>query len=280
MAKNLQSGGPPSFFFWLSGILAYVAYMYGNEKNLPFTTHLLLYLPAVMVPMLIGKAYRNQAARVEQQVRNLQAREIYDSLAAGEKPDFTLFLRPFDSADQYLLPLDNKAGFLVDMIKRTPGEENVITVEDALATALRESYPLLAFERDERAIGPGQVQVPDESWQKEFQSLARAARLVVAMPLVTEFMELEVTHLQEEGLLSKCLFIMPPEAYFGKGKFDWEKVREVYGRHELEFPEQDIDGMIFTLASSGSLKQTLPLGDPVNPDRFCLMVAELAENMS
>lgn len=175
----------------------------------------------------------------EQDALDQEAEEYFRSLASGrpsKRRPLILFLRPFSgdreirgkdpgSPDGYdVAPLETRlaAGFvrqftILSLSNRQPGRDvwGDVFVDMADVTPYHpDFYKYVGRLFYARA---GEIKVTDSSWFDAFRLLARNAHLILSIPIDASLAPeqsatvLELLDLSANGMLERCLFLMPPE---------------------------------------------------------------------
>jgi hypothetical protein len=176
-------------------------------------------LAVVVFAPLFALIERESLAR--QRRRDRTAAEIARAIQDGQASrPFSLYLRPFDTA-----------GNLSSNLVASPDGDvgNIQTdFEAILAGAFPAHRPLIALGTPGRLLsthpkgwtfwpidrtwdipGTGKVRSTEEGWRDAVTRLAHAAEMIVVVPLDFPGTMWEVQLLHEQGLLAKCVFVMP-----------------------------------------------------------------------
>ena len=153
-----------------------------------------------------------------------------------------LYLRSFD---------DDAHRIRWSMTERGPASSatggGLVRFEELLAAFLKTEGNLVAIGRPGETLprlGAARTYWSDDDWQEAVRGTAMAARFVVMVAGTSGGLRWEVSHLRQWGLLSKCLFVVPP----GTGE---ETARRIFLLcDELEINPETLDGFpyIATLA--------------------------------
>ncbi len=201
---------------------------------------LALYLGFLWVAMRVA----NRIQRKKQAARNATASAIVGRLRNGEKVPFSLFLRSFSSS--------GKLGRLIS----EPGKEDLFSsdLETTLARALEPDHPLIGIGIRGEVSGSGKITPTDEEWKKDFELLARNAHLVFAVPGLGISLRWEFQWLTTEGMIPKCVFIMPATQRKSREP-EWRAVQDAWRDQGWQLPAFDPSGCLFRILSNGACKR-------------------------
>jgi len=174
------------------------------------------------------------------------------SAPPSENPRFSLFLRPFSVTRKLSVPNPNhKFNFLwPDAV----GELSVVDLETLLSDAFTLDAPLIGLGKPGEATGAGRIETSEEVWQREIKKLAFAAESILVIPSISEGTRWEIEFLKESHLLSKCIFVMPPQ------RIDITKSSEsAIGKLPIWVPSYNEKGMLYTVDSKGGVSATAGL---------------------
>ena len=130
-------------------------------------------------------------------------------------------------------------------------ERDTIELEAVFTTSL--DWPAIALGEPGENVGAGRVKVEEQSWQRDFRKLAGHAIGVLVVPSYRSGTKWEIEWLKEQGLLSRCIFVMPPKLEFGGIDIDaeWTRAVEELQHMGLQLPDYDKKGALVRLDASG-----------------------------
>lgn len=152
----------------------------------------------------------NLKKRALQSLDDAFAAELYpnkfiDRLKSNIKLEFYLYLRPFSIDGQAFIRIPRQNAW--DDMKVI---QSIEPLEPALLEAMRPDAPLIAFEKNSVAFGPGRVNVNDDDWKTAFLYLAEKAKAIFIVPANTDGTRWEMEKLRSKCLLQKSFFLIPP----------------------------------------------------------------------
>jgi hypothetical protein len=104
------------------------------------------------------------------------------------------------------------------------------------------------------------VITPDKEWKQDILLLLHRCRAILLVPSHREGTLWEVGSIYREGLLEKCIFLMPPHSSKAIDTSErWVEARAAVGGLGLELPDYQKSGMLFTLTASGKISAVEPL---------------------
>jgi hypothetical protein len=195
---------------------------------------------------LVGIGLRNTMIRRKQETADEQAAHILKALRAGTepKPRFSLYLRSFELTRRLTTQ---------DMDLHSPGSPPThVDFETLLRDAMKPIAPLLAIGSSDIDSGAMKLQTSNESWQGAFRQLAREATVIFLVPGDTGGTMFEAQWLLKNGLIPKCIFVMPmsPTERLSYAQ-NWRDV--VVALDKLEFPAYNKQGAFLKFNASGEL---------------------------
>lgn len=191
-----------------------------------------------------------------------------DSIAAGimqslrtdpgrPHSDFFLYLRAFETTGRLNIPLYLR----LQQFGASAGRLLTNDVESYVSGAIRRVAPLIALGRPGEVDGAGRILSKDERWMTDILLLLKACKAILMVPSDRPGTLWEIEAIRREGLLSKCVFMMPPRSK--KGGLDtherWESARRGMAELGLEAPEYQDTGMLFVLAPNGKVAEVEPI---------------------
>jgi hypothetical protein len=195
-----------------------------------------------------------------QRARDRKAVEIMEAVLAQAGPRYLLYLRPFFLTRRMDLKNPKHGTFPTMVSFYSEGEK--LDFETMLERAARKLGPLLALGQPGEMIGAGRLAADDEHWKARFAALASAADCIFVIPSHTTGCTWEITWLREHALLSKAVFIMPPQL---DKKIDiercWKQAETALAESGIHLPVYHCSGLLFTLHPTGSVAATREIGD-------------------
>jgi hypothetical protein len=211
---------------------------------------------------LISAAWLTRGAmlKIRQRRNDSIAAAIMQSLRTDPgtpRGDFFLYLRAFETTGRLNIPL-----YLhLQQFGASAGRLLTNDVESYVSSAIRRVAPLIALGRPGEADGAGRILSKDERWMADVLLLLKRCKAILVMPSHRPGTLWEIEAIKREGLLSKCVFMMPPRSK--KGGLDtherWESARRGMAELGLEAPEYEDSGMLFVLAPNGKVAEVEPI---------------------
>jgi hypothetical protein len=165
----------------------------------------------------------------------------------GSVPRFALFLRPFSVTCRLAVTNPYKSGGYL-----WPGaaaEPNEVDLETLLSDAFGPDAPLVGLGEPGEAIGAGRVKAFETDWQEAVKKLASAAETILVIPSANDGTKWEIEYLKEQGLLAKCIFIMPPSPSLEVAE-SWQRS---IGKVPIFVPPYERTGMVFSVDALGQV---------------------------
>jgi len=105
------------------------------------------------------------------------------------------------------------------------------------------------------------VYLDDAEWWADFVLLVKAAAFIVVMPDPSDYCVCEASWLRAEQLLSKCIFYMRGSVRMGEiwYELEWNKSAERFEEIGIILPQYNPAGAIFTLDSTGAVREFFTL---------------------
>ncbi|AHH95644.1 hypothetical protein [Kutzneria albida] len=240
---------------------------------LSWPAHLLyavLCLAVGSVVSLIGFALVGQPCFALMELESSARQRARDAAARriAETPDryrFALYLRPFTTSGQL-------ASNAVGVLSADGQVGNIQTdFEAVLASAFPAHRPLIAAGRPGELLptgvqglgsmidhtwdipGTGKFQCTEANWRSRVTTLARHAETVVVVPLDFAGTRWEINWLYRNGLLSKCVFVMPP-TMAGARDYEkpWAQVEGFLRARGVQVPGYRSSGGLFEVSADGT----------------------------
>jgi hypothetical protein len=166
---------------------------------------------------------------------------------------FLLYLRPFRTTGQ--LNSGNPEYATGPMTPRACTQPKSVEFETRLATAVESFGPLIAFGKPGEHFGSGRIHATEEEWREDFKKLANRAWAIFVLPFNATSTQWEIDWLIHEGLIPKCIFVMPPRPI---GDFQavskmWSEAREVLSNKGVPLPPYSGDGALFRIGQNEKL---------------------------
>lgn len=235
--RTFQTGLMPFLFQMLALLCFGASWWFWSEFGAVWgLAALALYVGLLWVAMQLA----NRTQRKKQAARNATASAIVHRLLNGENVAFSLFLHPFSSS--------GKLGTLIS----DPGKEDLFSsdLETTIAKALEPEHPLIGI-GTHGEVGSGKITPTDEEWKKDFEFLAHTAHLVFAVPGLSISLRWEFQRLITEGMIPKCVFIMPATQRKSREP-EWREVQDAWRDYGLQLPAFDPNGCLFRILPNGA----------------------------
>lgn len=236
-------------------------------ENAILFNKLALEVGGVGVLVLIGVGLISAAWLIRGAMLKIRQRQN-DSIAAGimqslrtdpgtPHGDFFLYLRAFETTGRLNIPLYLR----LQQFGASAGRLLTNDVESYVSRAIRRVAPLIALGRPGEADGAGRILSKDERWMTDILLLLKRCKAILMVPSHRPGTLWEIEAIKREGLLSKCVFMMPPRSK--KGGLDtherWESARRGMAELGLEAPEYQDTGILFVLAPNGKVAEVEPI---------------------
>jgi hypothetical protein len=247
--------------YFVASMIVVVPLLVESRHGLPpgvSTLEFIAFMGAVgvLAGALTYGASRLSAAfrRRQQKKRDRRAAAIMEDARAGRPPDFSLYLRAFETTGGMHEIKD---------IGTALGAYEDTDFESELAEAVENNIPLVGLGKPGEQEGAGRWPTSDATWQADVEVLARAALLLFLLPSARAGTLWELDWIIANRLLGKTVFVQPPyDAKRRRGKepkplYDWEaawkEVRAAGLTRSLKFPEFRRRGAFFTFAADGAV---------------------------
>ena len=219
-------------------------------------TAMLGFIGAALV--LSGKLVRSLIMRVRQARSNREAARVLRALRSDPDArvvDFIVYLRAFETTKHLGIPLYLRLQKLVGMANLT-----VDDVENYVSQAVARLGVLIALGRPGEAFGAGRVITADQEWKQDILLMLHRCRAILLIPSHREGTLWEIESIYREGLLEKCILLMPPYSRKAVDTADrWGQAQKAAAALGLELPDYQKAGMLFTLNASGKVSAVEPL---------------------
>ncbi len=194
---------------------------------------------------------RSRLRRMIQARSDGKALKILEDISQGNEAHrhpYFLYLRAFETTGKLKAPWF--------MFAHDLGLQQIRSyeLEGFLASALRKSGPLIALGEPGEHLGAGRILTTEENWQSIVQRLAKNSKGILLIPSDRPGTLWEIQYLRLEGLLSKTIFIMPPEARGFDWRAQWQQGRRKLGDFGAALPEYQQYGLMFSMDEQGNLK--------------------------
>lgn len=224
----------------------------------------------VGIALLFGAAFYGviPLAYLIQRAWDQRAVFIFKAVRDGKKPRFLLYLRPFSSDSGWV---DFNSG-------RPWWYSSSRLFEPRLALALEKYAPVIALMRDpdDYDFGKSQIKYPDlfwadghlqgfgvgrfsidsDKWKQTVKLLMQACIAILIVPLPSDRLLWELNKIKDRNLLSKCVFVMPPESNIYLIERKWKQAVKAFLREGIELPVYERYGLLFTNDDSGVIRET------------------------
>jgi hypothetical protein len=229
----------------------------------------------------VGLFIQSKEQRVVQRERDRKAARILTAILEENSSRFFLYLRPFFLTAH--VPLKNPRRSEIPMVLSYHSEPRTIDFETLLERSVRRFAPLVAIGRQGVVIGAGRITLADTEWKARLEVLAQSAELIFVIPSQTSGTKWEVARLKEMGLISKCIFVMPPKPNPGRPQvlslwplklrqvtLDtpnlWQQAADALREMGLNPPPYSDGGLLFMFDASGviSTAKTFKLSNFAN----------------
>jgi len=215
------------------------------------------------IPLLwIGTSIMGAAGKGVQAARDETAARIAQDPAA-HRNTFFLYLRPFDTTNQFKISDDGSNLFDLDQYTRDGFDD----IEKVLAESLEETLPIVALGKTGEHHGAGRIVATDEGWKSLVIALIEHANFIVLLPGDNEGTTWEMQQLGTAGALSRCLLLMPP-AMAWKYRVPegiaqrWAATTARWRTFGIELPPLEEMGGLLCYAGNGRFESAAPLPLP------------------
>lgn len=198
--------------------------------------------------------------RIARRRRDAEATRIAERLLAdptAKHAPFFLYLRAFETTGRLQVPL------YLRLMRLGPAAGQLVTndAESYVTHAIRRIAPMIALGRPGEADGAGRIPTDERGWKSEILLLMQHCKAILLVPSDRPGTLWEIATLQRDGLLGKCVFVMPPRSR--KKQFDtrgrWQAARAALAAMAIELPDYQDGGMWFRLAADGRVSEVEPL---------------------
>ena len=107
-------------------------------------------------------------------------------------------------------------------------------------------------------MGAARVHVPDQEWQSDVGRLLTRAKGIIIVPSASDGTIWELEYIQANSILSKCLFVMPPQSRRFDWRDRWELARGALADDSVYLPAYHSRGLLFTLRDDSQVKAAAP----------------------
>jgi hypothetical protein len=208
-----------------------------------------------VVLVLVSIVSRRLLRRLRQRESDALGLRILEDLRNGRPParEFYLYLRAFETTGRLRAPL-----FSFDLATLGLGRLRTNELESFIGAAMVKSGPLIALGRPGENLGAGRVITSDDDWRSDIVLLTAQAKAILLIPSHHAGTLWEIQHLEEQGLLAKTVFVMPPESRSFNWRAHWSLARPAMGPLGASLPEYQDLGMLFMLEPSGAVRGVAP----------------------
>jgi hypothetical protein len=208
---------------------------------------------AVCLLLFVSVLLRRHVLVGHQRMNEAAAMRLLDRLRTSEAFDKTryfVYLRAFETTGHLKPPFF----FSLSVLQRLHANE----LESFLALALESQGALLGLGLPGENVGAARIRVDDAEWKAAIERLLTHATGVLLLPSAHEGTRWEIAFLQQQGLLQKTVFIMPPRSR----RFDWrarcQQAAEALGELRIALPAYSGRGLLFTVDASGQVADARP----------------------
>ncbi len=208
--------------------------------------------PLMLILLLVGAILQACNVLWVQRRRNRFAHLLDEQVRRGEyQGGFSLYLRPFASTGRVRLPNPRRisgVSFLATFF-----EPRHLELERVLSDALAMQGPLIALGKPGEHLGAGRLPADEKEWQQIVARLASAARAILVLPSHHPGTLWEISWLKQNGLFSRCVFLMPPGYALGPESSPelWRQAAAALARIGILLPAHSPAGALFTLTIRG-----------------------------
>jgi hypothetical protein len=208
---------------------------------------------AVCLLLLVSIRLRRRILIGRQQLNEVAAKSLLDSLQTAEALEskrYFVYLRAFETTGHIKPPFF----FSLSVLQRLHSNE----LESFLALALEKQGTLLGLGLPGENIGAARIRVEDAQWKAAIERLLTHATGVLLLPSAHEGTKWEIAFLQNEGLLQKTVFVMPPRTYQFDWRSRWQQATEALRDLAIALPEYGERGLLFTINARGRVADARP----------------------
>ena len=230
--------------------------------KLPQERFLVLLIPVGGLLLMAASAFRSRPPRQTQRARNEMANRAVEAMYTQKRLSypFALYLRHFGidahRRSAHMDPLWQEPS------QFEPPVTQKVDFETALADALWDYVPVVALDRELKALGAGRTRVDDAEWLEVVRKLIVRADSVVLIPGTTPGLIAEYEIIQSLRALEKTCFVMPPSRLRDRSaaQAHWKASADVLrGALGISLPPYTFRGQLFTYTSTGDVEVIVDL---------------------
>jgi hypothetical protein len=205
----------------------------------------------ILICIVCRKALRH----IRQSENDAEARLVLSQVRDEKRParPYFLYLRAFETTRRLKAPL-----FLLDLLTLGLSQLRTRELESFLSESLRKTGTLIALGHPGENFGAGRVTTSNKVWMSDIARLAHGAYGILLIPSHRPGTLWEIEHLEREGLLSRTIFVMPPESRRFNWRSHWAQARRAMGQLGAALPEYENLGMLFTLGPDHAVRSVEP----------------------
>ena len=243
--------------FVYAGLFVFYSATFGARS---FDMGVLLFACVVGIPLLtIGSLINQAAERGKQEDADTIAERVAGDPAAHHDA-FVLYLRPFETTNQFKITDAGSNLFHLEQYSRDGYDD----IERVLAQSLAETLPVVALGRPGEHHGAGRVVAHENDWQTLALSLMRHANFIVLLPGSNAGTTWEMQRIAENDLLSRCLLLMPPANAYSYSAPEgvaerWLATIERWAQIGITLPQLRESGGLLRHAADGHFEIAGPL---------------------
>lgn len=266
---DFGSGGIATPLYALSSAIAFAIVWVSTKNELPptdlpiptFVLALALAVAIMVIGSSLGGFFSRRHKKVQQQLRDDRAREILELAGADTPPDYSLYLRAFETTGR--MPREASSSMNMPGFDARTDDDRLNDFETALAECVENGIPMVALGEPGEHIGAGRVSSTEDCWKDSISLLASSAAVIFLLPSTRPGTQWEIDFLRSNRLFKKTIFAAPSrksrwtvlsrdrEDYDWEGS--WETLRRAMSEKAVEFPEYDKNGQLFSLGRDGRL---------------------------
>ena len=181
---------------------ATIPFYYGYYNDYDWGWMIVLWFASVLLGFVVNAIRQVENEEIEH-AKNERAEKAVTAVLKGVKaeeiPNFVLYLRAFHGTGL----LDTQSG----------GTVEALDLETILARVIKpQLFVGLGSEMENFVSGAGRVYFGNDEWWDNVRVLATHAAAILVIPSARQGTMDEISWLFNEGMLGKCVFIMPPTA--------------------------------------------------------------------
>lgn len=201
-------------------------------------------------------------------VRAVAAFAFSEALMAKQKERNRFMSERLENMSESKKPLENYVLYLRSFLQDGAVQVGNFDLETVLAYSLSQFTDVVSLSEETERLGPLGFESNDLEWEERVLELARGARLIILIPAATPGVVREAEMLKANDLLSKCIFVAPPEKGLSSEDSQaerWQSMLDFGVFATLEIPEYLASGFLFRLSNNGRLESWDALGLQLEP---------------